>query len=358
MRRRQFLAAAGLSVALPAFRSAAAQQSQEQPIKVGQIGTKHAHAAGQMETIRRSTDYEVVGVVEPDAEQWQRVSSSRAYQDIPRLTEQQLLKIPGLRAIAVETEIQDLLPVAKRCLQAGMHVHIDKPAGDSLDELRQVQTLAKQHGLSIQMGYMYRYNEGFQFLYKAVEEGWLGDVFEIHAVMSKTSSDAARREMARYAGGAMFELGCHLIDPLLRIMGPPTKITPFHRATRTGDDLLDNTLAVFEYPQATATIRSSLVEVDGFRRRQFVVCGTEGTIVIRRLEPPRLELTLSKPQGEFKAGTQVVDLPRARGRYDGAWEALALAIRKQAALNYSPEHDFHVQRAVLAASGMMPWESQ
>ena len=60
------------------------------------------------------------------------------------------------------------------------------------------------------------------------------------------------------------------------------------------DQLNDNCLAVFQYPRATATVRSSLVEVDGNRRRQFVVCGTLGTIAIVPLEPPQLTLTMNR----------------------------------------------------------------
>ena len=311
--------------------------------------------AGQMETIRRLPDYEVVGVVESDDASWQRVKSSTPYQGAPRLTIDELFSVSGLQVVAVETKIRDLLPTAVRCLEAGLHVHIDKPAGDSLAALQRVQEVAQQHHRTIQMGYMYRYNEGFRFLYQAVREQWLGEIFEIHGVMSKTSSAAARQEMAEYPGGAMFELGCHLIDPLLYILGTPQNVTPFNRSTRS-DGLLDNTLAVFEYPRATATVRSALVEVDGFRRRQFVVCGTEGTIVIRRLEPPRLELTLAGPQGRFSRGTQVVELPKPQGRYDGAWKDLAQIIRGEKEFAYSTAHDYQVQRAILAASGVMPWK--
>ena len=46
-------------------------------------------------------------------------------------------------------------------------------------------------------------------------------------------------------------------------------MTAFNRQTfPEQDSLLDNCLAVLEYPQATATVRSALVEYDGGRRRQ------------------------------------------------------------------------------------------
>jgi predicted dehydrogenase len=199
---------------------------------------------------------------------------------------------------------------------------------------------------------MFRYNPAFRFLFAAVRDGWLGQVFEIHGVMSKMVGDQTRRQLAEYGGGSMFELGCHLIDPLLHIMGPPDSITPFNRRTRPEqDNLLDNTMAVFEYARCTATIRSAVVEVDGGRRRQFVVCGDQGTIVIRPLEPPRLELTLAEPRERYQRGTQVVELPESPGRYHGAWVDLARAIRGETTHQFTHDHDLAVQRAILTASG-------
>ncbi len=35
------------------------------------------------------------------------------------------------------------------------------------------------------MGYMFRHNPAFKFCFQAAQNGWLGDVFEIHGVISK-----------------------------------------------------------------------------------------------------------------------------------------------------------------------------
>ena len=151
----------------------------------------------------------------------------------------------------------------------------------------------------------------------------------------------------------MFELGCHLIDPLLNIMGPPDHVTHYIRKTRPEQDQLnDNMLAVFEYPRATATIRTAAVEVDGFKRRQFVVCGDQGTIVIRPLEPPQLELTLSRARGNYQRGTQIVSLPDSPGRYDGAFLDMFRVIRGIKDHDFSHEHDLAVQRSILLASNL------
>ncbi len=128
-----------------------------------------------------------------------------------------------------------------------MHIHLDKPAGESLSAFKRVMDGASRRGLTVQMGYMFRNNPAFQFAFRAVREGWLGQVFEVHAVISKMISAERRLPLARYPGGTMFELGCHLIDAVVAMLGKPDRVSPFARRTLPEqDDLVDNMLAVFE----------------------------------------------------------------------------------------------------------------
>jgi len=325
-------------------------------IKVGQIGTKHAHAGGQIHTLRALSDlYDFVGYVEPDESRYKQIADTTVYQGAKRLTEKELFSTPGLQVVAVETEVCDLLSTAQRCIDAGFHIHLDKPAGESLPQLEKLHRDAAEKSLTIQMGYMFRYNPAFQFLFQANQKGWLGDIFEIDGVMSKKVPTTRRQQLARYAGGSMFELGCHLIDPLFHLLGVPDNVVSYNRQTIKNDPLFDNMLSVFEYPRATATIRSSVVEVNGGRRRQFVVCGSKGTIEIKPLEPAALTLTLEKATGDFKAGTQVVKLPKSEGRYHGCWKEFAQVIHGEKPFPFTHQHDIAVQKAVLTASGLRNW---
>lgn len=357
MQRRRFLqttSGAALAFSLHATAGLVPGTESSARIKVGQIGTAHAHASGKMDAMRKFADlYEVLGIVESDDKRRMALQNSSTYRGVKWMSEEELLGTKGLQAVAVETEVRELVATAARCVVAGLHVHLDKPAGESLPQFKKLLDDATRRGRVIQMGYMFRYNPAFQFLFRAVKEGWLGNVFEAHGVISKTVDDASRRNLAEYAGGSMFELGCHLIDALVAVLDKPEKVTPYVRRTRADkDNLADNQLAVFEYPRATATIRSALVEVDGNRRRQFVVCGDKGTIDIRPLEPPRLTLTLAEPCGDFAKGTHEVELPKMTGRYDGDFIDLARIIRREKPHDYPPAHDLAVQQAVLEASGL------
>lgn len=357
--RRGFVrAAVGAAAAAPWFmpRVAAAGPSSGR-IKVGQIGIGHNHGSAKMATFRKlASHYEVVGVVEPDPEWRKRRGNDPAYRGLTWMTEEQLLNTKGLQAVAVEVDPGDdhLMDITARCIDARLHVHLDKPGGESFRAFKKVLDEAGRRRLTVQLGYMYRTNPAIQFCFRAVREGWLGQVFEVHAVMSRDQPLAYRQWLSQFHGGTMFIFGCHLIDLVIAMLGKPDRITSYQRQTQPEVEVFDNGLAVLEYPRTTATIRTASMEVNGYERRQLVVCGDEGTIEIRPLEPPKLRLTLAKARDPFKQGCQEVALPPIPGRYDEQLIELARIIRGEIENPYPLAHELMVQEALLQASGYPP----
>jgi predicted dehydrogenase len=356
--RRSFLKTAGAAAVGSFLAGPAVVRAAERPqrkIKVAQIGTGHAHAGGKMDALRRLTDdYEVVGIVENDETLRRKHIGQGPYRGVKLMTEEQLLNTPGLEVVAVETAVPELIATASRCIDAGVHLHLDKPAGTSLPAFRKLLDAATAQGLTIQMGYMFRNNPAFQLAFQAVREGWLGTVFETHAVMSKFHTEPQREVWRTMPGGTMFELGCHIIDATIALMGGrPDKVMSFTRRTWADrDDVQDNMLAVLEYPKATCTVRSAIVEFDGFKRRQFVACGDKGTVDIKPLEPPKMLLGLDKPHGGYKRGYQEVELRKMPGRYNDQHAELAAIARGDMESPYPPAHDLAVQETVLQAAEM------
>lgn len=320
-------------------------------VKIGQIGVGHAHAS-KLAVYRQSPDYEVVGLVEPDDRLREEAKSKEAYQGIPWMTRDQLLGLSGLQAVLVETRVRDLLDTAEACVDAGLHVHLDKPAGESLAQYRRILESADKKKIWVQMGYMFRYNPAVKLLREVLERGWLGEVFEVHAVMSKVIAPPERRVLSEYRGGTMFELGCHVIDLVVGVLGAPTKVTPFPRhSSKLDDALADNMLAVFEYPGATATVKSSALEIDGFERRHLVVCGAEGTFHIQPLDNPSARVAFSTAHGAYRKGYQDLAFPKFTRYVEDAAD-MARVIRGEKAIDYTMRHDLAVQTAVLQASGL------
>ncbi|MDX1944749.1 MAG: Gfo/Idh/MocA family oxidoreductase [Pirellulaceae bacterium] len=352
--RRSFLGTAGAlaaSAALAPASQARAAEPAKPRIKIGQIGVGHAHAS-KLAVYRDSPDWEVVGICEPDAKLREAAASSAPYRDLPWLSAEQLLATPGLQGVLVETRVRDLLDTADRCIAAGKHIHLDKPAGASLPQYRQLLAAAEKQKLLVQMGYMFRYSPAVLLLRKFLSEGWLGDVFEVHAVMSKVVGAGDRKKLAEFKGGIMFELGCHVIDLVVSTLGKPDRVQAFPRHSGPTDDgLADNMLAVFDYPQAIASVKSSAIEVDGGSRRHLVVCGTRGTFHIQPLDAPNVVYTLDRDCGEFKKGRHEVKFG-GYPRYVGDAADMAKIIRGEKECDFSYARDLAVQETVLLASGM------
>ncbi len=351
--RRSSLASVLSVSAVGPLRSLRAASSGDR-IKIGQIGTKHAHASGKMQSLRKLQDlYEVVGVVETDSNARAKASRGATFRGLPFLTEEQLFNTPGLEAVVVETPVRELVETGVRSLGAGFHIHLDKPAGTRMSECRRLHSIAERQKKTVQMGYMFRYNAGFEFLFKALEEGWLGNLTEVNGMIGKLGSSALRDELSEFHGGGMFELGCHLIDAVVTVLGPPDAVKHFTRRTKPErDTFADNQLAVFEYPEALGTIRCNHRDPFGSPRRQFMVTGDEGTLEIRPLERPRVRFAVNRDRGGFKKGYQDVSLPPMTGRYDGEFRDLARVIRGEKTLAWDAAHDLAVHEAVLLASGM------
>lgn len=344
------VAVAAATLARPA--TAASDVVAPRRLRVGQIGTTHGHAT-KLEIYRASPDWEVVGLVEPDPTLAAAAARKPAFAGVPLLSRDELFAVEHLDAVLVETTPDASLEHAAAAVAHGLHVHLDKPAGDSLPAFRRILEEAGREGLVVQLGYMYRYNPAILLLREFLDKGWLGDVFEIDAVMGKVVEPEARRDLARFRGGVMFELGCHLVDLVVGILGRPERVTAHARRSRvsTGDTLADNTLAVLEYPEAIATIRSSGLEVEGFTRRHLTVCGTAGTFHVQPLDDPAVVVSLDRPRGDLPAGTSRIPFP-AFTRYVADAADMAAVIRGERPWRLPAAHDLAVQETVLLASGM------
>jgi predicted dehydrogenase len=351
--RRSFMAqAAGAALALPLVSARAREMSSSRSrrIRVGQIGTAHGHA-NKLAVFRQSADYEVIGIAESDPELRAAAESQDAFRGVPWFTQEQLLNLPGLELVLVETQVPKLLDAAEACVAAGKHVHLDKPAGRSLPQFRRILDEAARKKLLVQMGYMFRYNPAVVLLREFLHNGWLGQPFELHAVMSKVVSQVDRKPLVESGGSMMFELGCHLIDLVVSLLGKPGDVAPFgQHVSPIQDSLIDNALAVLTCKQAIATVKSSAVEIDGGQRRHLVLCGSEGTFHIQPLDDPSARVTLSKACGKYRQGSQEITFPKYTRYVDDAAD-IAKILRGEKESDYSAQHDLDVQETVLRACG-------
>jgi len=344
MHRRQFLrGGAALAAALSSSNLLAAGTR----VPIAFAGGSHSHAFAKATLVRDSADWDFLGVWEDD----RSLRSKYEAAGIKLLTEQQVFDGPA-KVVAVEGAVKDHFPLAAKALARGKHVHVEKPPADTLQGMQKLVETARARNLLLQSGYMWRYHPAFNKVIEAVRAGWLGEVYMVRGQIN-TLIDASRRpEWGMFHGGQMFELGAHLIDALVRLMGEPSKVTPFLRKQGSfNDSLRDNTIAIFEYPRALAVITSATLQPGASSHRNFEVLGTNGTAVIQPLEAPELHIDLAKPAGPYTKGMQKVQLPVYKRYVDDLIE-LAAAVRGEKKLVVSLDQELAIQRTLLSASEM------
>lgn len=329
---------------MPAF--AAAPTTPARRLKIGFLGMAHSHTGGKMRVVRQSPDWELVGIAEED----DKLAYALSETAIPILTPEQLVE--RAEVVAVQSAVRDHYRHAKLALAAGRHVHVEKPPARTLAEFRELTELARRNRCLMQMGYMWRYHPGFAKIREAARAGWLGEVSLVRATMNSLYDTPARRaELAEYPGGGMFELGCHVIDQLVQLLGAPTRVTTTLRTHGAKDALADNAVAVFEFPRALGIVHINLLQPVASPRRAFEVIGRNGTALMQPLEPPALTFDLDQAAGPYQRGAQRPTLPKYE-RYAPELADLADAVRTGRALAVTPETDLLVQEWLLRACGV------
>lgn len=344
MNRREFLSTAATATLAAPLTISSAEPPRR--LKAGFLGGAHSHAAEKWRLVRASSDYELVGLAEDAA----AVRAQYERQGAKFLPAEAL--IAASEVVFVESAVADHARHARLALGAGKHTHVEKPPADNLADLEAMVRLARQHRVQMQVGYMWRYHPGFAAIFEAVRQGWLGDVYLVRGMIGTQVPAGRRPEWAQFKGGGLFELGSHLIDALIRLLGEPVSVTPILRQHgRFPDDLKDNNAAVFEFPNALGIIVNSTLQPDAGRQRVFEVLGTNGTATLRPLEPPVLDIHLATAAGPYKSGPQTVPLPKY-DRYVGDLAAMAAAVRGERPLAVTLEEERRVQKWLLEACEM------
>ncbi len=318
--------------------------------KLGQIGIGHNHGAAKLEAARKFPNlFKIVGYAEPDDAWIISRGDYKAYNGLERFGIEELIE--KCDALLIESDIWNLDKYAKICLEAGKHIHMDKPSGASPEVFGEILRLARSKELIVQMGYMYRYNNAIMQTFERVKNGDLGEIFSINAEMSTFHSSGYKRWLTNFNGGIMYILGSHLVDLIVYILGEPRKVTSYLKSTGLdGIELEDNDFAVLEYEKAIARIFVSSVEVNGWGRRQFMVSGSRGTIDIKPIENDchmtYSDLEIAKnPYEDMKRMEDISDIPKDC-RYDMMMTDFYAYIMGEKENPFTYEHEYKVQKVL------------
>ncbi len=330
-------------------------------LKMAQYGTKHGHAKGVFEVVSAHPEVEMKGVYEPDTVRREQLIASgdstwtnaHWYDD-----QSEMFDDPEIVAVSSEGANRESLGHTEQIIAAGKHAFYDKPAGDDYQRFERLVEEARHKNLRIQMGYMFRNHDGFERMANWVRSGLLGHVFQVRAHMSTWLPEETpenkvqgRSGLAHHKAGILYDLGGHMLDQVVWLLGRPNRVTSFmQNAASETREFMDNTLTVLEYPRALATVDIAAMEPRPMARR-FEVYGTEGSAIMEPMEPAdTLRLTLEKAKGDYPAGVSEVKL-EARPRYVASFASFVRNLKGETEPERSLDHELLVQETLMRVTG-------
>jgi scyllo-inositol 2-dehydrogenase (NADP+) len=266
-------------------------------IDVGLIGFGLAGRYFQAPVIRAVPRLRLAAILQRTGD-----SAAQAYPDtgIVRSLDE-LLAIDAIRLIVIASPNQTHFPFAKRCLEAGRDVVVDKPFTNTVAEAVELLQLARKLGRVLSVFHDRRFDADFQALRQTVAAGDLGRIIRFESTYDRfrpVRKPGAWREIPGPGSGVLFDLAPHLIDQAMMILGKPTAIAADIRIERAGfstDDAFD---LLLHYPDgARALLRATMMSA--VPRPRLVVLGEKGSYLKREFDALEPNLRNGKiPTGE------------------------------------------------------------
>lgn len=151
-------------------------------------------------------------------------------------------------------------------LRCGMHVFCEKPPGKTVQEIREVIQVEKEHpNLKLKYGFNHRYHDSVNEAKKIIESGQYGPIINMRGVYGKSSIipfDTGWRSERRYAGGGiLLDQGIHMLDMIRLFAGDFEEVKSFISNDYWHHDVEDNAYAILRNSQGcVATIHSTATQ--------------------------------------------------------------------------------------------------
>ena len=248
-------------------------------------------------------------------------------------------------------------------LEAGANVLCEKPLATSVAEAHEMFDTARKAGRVLMAAQHFRFEAGPQAIKRVIESGALGQIYHAEAIALRRLGIpgwGAFTQRAASAGGCLLDIGVHMLDQTLWLMGnpTPTKVSAvtqqrFGRrpeiAAIMGNawnperfDVEDSAIAFVRFQDgASLILRVCWAAHIADNRFSSQILGTEGGVIT---DPP----TIYRLRDGMQVDEEFKNLPRLSGWEREVGHFLAV-VRGEAKPLVKEEETLNVQRILNAA---------
>ncbi len=266
--------------------------AKKKPLRIGLIGLGYIGNVHLMNSKRISDAYimATADLSKKALRKAKEIGIQKTFTDYTKL-----LREPQLDAvvIALPTHLHERCAV--EAIEAGKHLLLEKPIARNTREAARIVSAARRNSIKLMMGYPLRFMPNFVEGKKTIEQGIIGDVEVANATLVSSGPFYHRQQEYIPApvpewwfnreytgGGALIDLGSHLINILRWYFGEAKKISSV-LSHRFNMDFEDSTICLTEFESGT----KSTINVGWFSQEHILEMDLFGTVRRHRIATPK-----------------------------------------------------------------------
>ncbi len=226
-------------------------------IRLGLVGCGIVMEKKHMVVLPQVDAFDVRAVADPDASRRamarERFGIERGYPSI-----EEMLAREDLDAVAVLTPVTEHFTPARRAIEAGKAVLIEKPLTLDLAEAAALESLAGSSSVPVMVGFHMRFHAQVERARRMIRDGALGRILAIRTTWTndaRTRETSAWRDDRASGGGALIELGVHVFDLWRHLLGSEIlEVVAHSQSPRWPDETATVTARMSDGAVATAVL--------------------------------------------------------------------------------------------------------
>lgn len=307
-------------------------------------------------------DLDLAAVVTANPERQAQVRADLPGVDILSTAEEAWAYDADLAVIATANSAH--VPQTTAALNAGMHVVVDKPLAGSASQAQALIDLAAEHGRQLHVFQNRRWDSEILTARSAIDNGLIGSPHRLESRFERwrpTPKGGWREEgPAEDLPGLLYDLGAHLVDQALHLLGPVDRVFASVRRVRAGATADDDTQILLEHVSGAVSILS-VSSASAFNGPRLRLLGTGGGLWIDSLDTQEDALREGRLPGDERWGEEADDalivtgtepprpLPRERGNWAAYYRGVAASLHGESAPPVDPRDVVQDLRVIEAA---------
>lgn len=198
-------------------------------LKVGIIGLGGICRGAHMPGYLKMNNVEIAAVCDIIPEKIETFKKQFDMPDVPSFTDyNDLIKFEGLDYVDICTPNYLHSVIAVAAMESGLHVFCEKPDAVSVEEAQKMQAAAEKYNRHLMVMRNNRYRATSKYLKQFIADGKMGDIYCGRCGWQRRRGIPGKggwfTTKAQSGGGPLIDLGVHMIDLAIWLMGNPVPV--------------------------------------------------------------------------------------------------------------------------------------